>query len=81
MKTPRNISGLELSKLLRLYGYKVIRQTGSHIRLSTNENCEHNITIPSHNPLKIGTLNSIVKDISEHLNKTKQEVLQELFEY
>ncbi|HPO62372.1 MAG TPA: type II toxin-antitoxin system HicA family toxin [Candidatus Kapabacteria bacterium] len=79
MKTPRNINGLELSKLLRLYGYIVIRQTGSHIRLSTNENGEHNITIPSHNPLKIGTLNSIIKDISEHFNKTKQEVLQDLF--
>ena len=64
MKAPRNISGLELSKLLKLYGYKVIRQTGSHIRLSTNENGEHNITIPSHNPLKVGTLDSIVKDIS-----------------
>ncbi len=80
MKAPRNISGLELSKLLKLYGYKVIRQTGSHIRLSTNENGEHNITIPSHNPLKVGTLDSIVKDISEHFNKTKQEVSKELFE-
>lgn len=80
MKTPRNISSLELSKLLRLCGYKVIRQSGSHIRLSTNKNGERNITIPSHTPLKIGTLNSILKDISEHFNITKQELCNKLFQ-
>jgi len=35
MKLPRDISGEELAKLLRKYGYKVTRQTGSHMRLTT----------------------------------------------
>ena len=35
MKTPRNVSGPELLKALRVLGYERIRQDGSHIRLTT----------------------------------------------
>jgi len=31
MKLPRDLSGVELAKLLRRYGYEITRQTGSHI--------------------------------------------------
>ena len=33
VKIPRDISGVELARLLSKYKYKVVRQTGSHIRL------------------------------------------------
>ena len=64
MKVPRDVNADELVKLLTRYGYIVIRQTGSHIRMSktVSEN-EHAITIPNHKPIKIGTLQSIVKDV------------------
>ena len=55
------------------------RQTGSHIRLTTNESGQHHITIPNHNPIKVGTLSAIISDVAEHLQKTKEELLQELF--
>jgi len=56
-KIPRDISGRELAKLLKRYQYKIVRQTGSHIRLvSTYEQIEYRITIPDHQPTKIGTL-------------------------
>lgn len=42
MRIPRDISGKELAKRLSKYGYKVARQTGSHMRLVTGE---HHITI------------------------------------
>ncbi len=35
MKLPRDISGEELAKLLKKFGYEITRQTGSHIRLTT----------------------------------------------
>jgi predicted RNA binding protein YcfA (HicA-like mRNA interferase family) len=35
VKTPRNVSGPELLKALRVLGYERIRQDGSHIRLTT----------------------------------------------
>jgi len=66
MKLPRDITGTDLEKSLAKLGYHVTRQTGSHVRLSTKENGEHHITIPAHNPLKIGTLAAILSDIETH---------------
>lgn len=79
MKIPRDISGVELAELLKVFGYCITRQTGSHIRLTTQLVKEHHITIPAHNPLKIGTLNSILIDIAKHFSKPKSELLDELF--
>lgn len=80
MKIPRDIGGEELGKLLKKYNYLKTRQTGSHIRLTTTLKGEHHITIPRHKPLKIGTLNNILKDISTHLGIPKEEIINELFE-
>jgi len=80
-KIPRDISGRDLAKLLHKYEYKIVRQTGSHIRLvSTYKQIEHRITIPDHQPTKIGTLNNILNDIAEYLKISKQELINELFE-
>jgi predicted RNA binding protein YcfA (HicA-like mRNA interferase family) len=79
MKVPRDLNGQELVKYLKPYGYIVTRQTGSHIRLTTQLNGEHHITVPNHKPLKIGTLASILSDIADHFNTTKELLLQELF--
>jgi predicted RNA binding protein YcfA (HicA-like mRNA interferase family) len=79
MKIPRDVSGQDLIKLLKPYGYIPTRQTGSHIRLTTEQHGQHNITIPNHNPLKIGTFSAIIADAANHFNKTKDELLKELF--
>ena len=79
-KIPRDISGTDLVKLLgKSYGYIPTRQTGSHIRLTTQINGEHHITIPDHHPIKIGTLSAILSDIAGHQQKTKEQVITELF--
>ncbi|EKD10620.1 type II toxin-antitoxin system HicA family toxin [Limnospira platensis] len=79
MRLPRDLSGQDLVKALGLFGYEVSHQTGSHIRLTTQYNGEHHITIPAHNPLKVGTLNAIIKDIANHLNISRDELLNQLF--
>ena len=79
MKIPRNISGGQMAKLLEVYGYKVTRQIGSHIRLTTQKNGEHHITIPLHKAIHIGTLNNILKAISDHLEIDKETLVDELF--
>jgi len=79
MKLPREISGEELAKLLRKYGYKITRQRGSHIRLTTTTKGEHHITIPDHKYLKIGTLSSILSDIAIHFKVDKGDLIKELF--
>lgn len=79
MKIPRDLSAKELIKLLKPYGYTIGRQAGSHVRLTTEKNGEHHITIPFHDPLKIGTLSAIINDIALHFKKNKQQLLDELF--
>ena len=78
MKLPRDISGADLVKALRACGYRVSRQSGSHIRLSTSENGAHHVTIPNHNPIRIGTLAAILDDIANHLNLSRGELLSKI---
>jgi predicted RNA binding protein YcfA (HicA-like mRNA interferase family) len=80
LKLPRDVNGLDLAKRLEKFGYSITRQTGSHIRLTTNKVGEHHITIPAHKTLKIDTLNGILHDISEHLKITKDELIAILWE-
>ena len=79
MKLPRDITGIELAKALAELGYHVTRQSGSHIRATTFENGEHHITIPAHNPLKIGTLAAILSDLESHHKLSREELLKRLF--
>jgi len=79
-KLPRDVSGVELAKLLGRYGYEITRQTGSHIRLTAKRSShEYHITIPSHTPLKPGTLNAILKEVASSLGISKRELIEELF--
>ncbi|HCL57642.1 MAG TPA: hypothetical protein DHW82_11630 [Spirochaetia bacterium] len=79
-KIPRNIGAKELIRLLKNYGYHEVRQKGSHIRLeSVDKKKIHKITIPEHNPIKIGTLNNILDSVAVYLGMTKSELVQKLF--
>lgn len=80
-KIPRDISGRDLAALLRKFGYEITRQTGSHIRLTGKlKNEPHHITIPDHTPLKIGTLNQILREVANYLKMGKEDFIQRLFE-
>ncbi|WP_234121193.1 type II toxin-antitoxin system HicA family toxin [Clostridium hydrogenum] len=51
----------EILKILKNDGWEIIRQRGSHIQL-THPTKKGIVTIPNHNTdLKVGTLNSILK--------------------
>ena len=78
-KAPRNISGKDLIKVLSKFGYKIVRQNGSHIRLSINieDNIKH-ITVPNHDPIKLGTLMAIINDVALQLSINKEDILKKL---
>ena len=78
-KIPRNLSGSDLVKYLKKLGYEQSRQVGSHIRLTTEDNGLHHITIPAHDPIKVGTLSNILKDIAQHFEISKEELINRLF--
>ena len=79
MKVPRDLSGEQLIKKLERLGYRATRQTGSHIRLSCDTPTQHHFTISNHDPLRLGTLNSILGDLAAQHKMTRDELLQRLF--
>jgi predicted RNA binding protein YcfA (HicA-like mRNA interferase family) len=79
VRIPKDVSGEEIAKLLARYGYRVTRQTGSHLSLTTTKQGEHHVTVPLHNPLKVGILNGILTDVAAHLKISKEALVKELF--
>jgi predicted RNA binding protein YcfA (HicA-like mRNA interferase family) len=78
VKTPRDCTGPKLVRALRKFGYTVLRQTGSHIRLVTQQGGEHHLTVPNHDPIKVGTLHGILKDVAAHHRLAVDDLLREL---
>ncbi len=79
MKLPRDLSGDDLAAVLRKLGYQVTRQTGSHMRLTTQQNGQHHVSVPRHNPMRVGTVGGILADVATHHQITRDELLQRLF--
>ena len=75
MKLPRDVSGDDLSRALKVMGYQVTRQTGSHMRLTTTQGGEHHVTIPRHSPLRVGTLAAIVDSVAGHFGISRDDLL------
>ena len=78
MRLPRDLKPKELIKALEVLEYDVSRQEGSHIRITTSLNGKHHEVIPNHVPIKIGTLQSILRSIALHHNITVQDLLIKL---
>ena len=79
MKLPRDLDGGQLVKALSRLGYRLVRQSGSHMRLECSDPA-HAITVPAHRPLKIGTLAAILADVAEHHRMDKADLIVRLFE-
>lgn len=78
MKLPRNLTGAQLIKALEKPGYQPTRQSGSHVRLSCQFPQEHHLTVPLHDPLRIGTLAAILADVAAHHGITRDALLAKL---
>jgi predicted RNA binding protein YcfA (HicA-like mRNA interferase family) len=79
MKLPRDLDGDRLAEALTAFGYRVTRQTGSHMRLTCTVPREHHITIPRHRPLRVGTLAAILSDIALEHGTTRSDIIEQLF--
>jgi predicted RNA binding protein YcfA (HicA-like mRNA interferase family) len=78
MKLPRDVGTAELIKALARIGYRVVRQSGSHIRLQCSEPA-HSVTVPNHRPLRVGTLASILSDVASHRQIDKDALIEQLW--
>ena len=81
MRTPRSLSGDELATLLgRHYGYVLTRQRGSHMRLESDYmGYSHRVSVPDHNPMRVGTLNRILSSVADYLEVERDQLMRELF--
>lgn len=80
MKLPRDLSGHDLAKSLRRFGYQIVRQTGSHLQLKTTfRGSDHQVTVPAHKTLKVGTLNAILSRVAAYLEMDRSQLIEELF--
>ena len=79
MRLPRDVSGDDLAKALAEFGYRLTRQTGSHLRLTTVQRGEHHVTIPRHGALRVGTLAGLLGDVAQHFGLTREELSERLF--
>ena len=79
MRLPRDLTGADLIRLLSKLGYQPTRQTGSHVRLTCEIPHQHHITVPLHDPLRIGTLSAILNDVAGTQNVTRDVLLERLF--
>lgn len=79
MRLPRDLSGRDLAKRLERLGYVITRQTGSHLRLTTQRGGEHHVTIPAHEALRVGTLVTILEMVAEHCKLERTALLEQLF--
>ena len=76
MKLPRDLDGRDLARVLcASWGYQKVHQVGSHIILQTEAPRHHRIAIPDHKPLRIGTLNAILREVALAKGVTREEVL------
>lgn len=81
MKLRRDLSGEDFSRLLsHHYGYKRVRQKGSHLRMYSDfMESKHHITIPLHDRLKPGMLNSLLTEVAGYLKTDKKSLAKMLF--
>lgn len=79
MRLPRDLSGRDLARSLELFGYRISRQVGSHMRLTTLQGGEHHITIPGHDSLRVGTLSAIIAEVARHLDLSRDQIAERLF--
>jgi predicted RNA binding protein YcfA (HicA-like mRNA interferase family) len=79
VRLARDLSGRDLIAALGRIGYVATRQTGSHVRLTSAQPPQHHVTVPLHDPLRIGTLAAIVAAVAQARQVSRDELLRQLF--
>ena len=78
MRLPRDLTGAQLVRALGKLGYTPSRQTGSHVRLTCESPAQHHVTVPLHDPLRIGTLAAILTGIADAHGMTRDDLQRKI---
>jgi len=74
----RVLSGREVVKILSKFGFEVVSQKGSHVKLRRilPDGTKQTLTVPMHEELDKGTLKAIFKQASRYIH---EEELKQYF--
>jgi predicted RNA binding protein YcfA (HicA-like mRNA interferase family) len=79
VKTPRDVSSDRLIRHLTAnWGYRVDRQSGSHILIESDEPKRHSIPVPQRKALGQGLFRSILSQVAKAKGVTVGEILRHL---
>jgi len=79
VKIPRDLYGRELAAVLcRRWDYVQVNQVGSHIILQTETPVHHRLSVPDHKPLRLGTLNAILRSVAAAKGVSREDLLASL---
>jgi predicted RNA binding protein YcfA (HicA-like mRNA interferase family) len=79
MRVPRGVSSDRLIRHLeRNWGYRFLRQVGSHIILTTDTPAHHSLPVPQRSEIGVGLFRSILKQVCEAKRITLEELLRDL---
>ena len=77
MKLPRDLYGRDVAQVLcTRWAYVKVNQVGSHIILQTEMPTHHRLSVPDHKPLRMGTLNAILREVSAAKNVPREAILE-----
>ena len=66
------LSGKQIAKILREFGFDVYSQNGSHIKMRrTALGIKETLIIPNHSPLSKGTIKAIFNQTLRYISKTE----------
>ncbi len=67
------VSGEQLIRALGKFGYIVVRQKGSHVRLRHGTDPKRQpVTVPLHDEIASGTLRRILRDVTVSVEQLKE---------
>ncbi|MBE7539808.1 MAG: type II toxin-antitoxin system HicA family toxin [Bryobacterales bacterium] len=79
MRLPRDLCGRDLARVLcARWAYTKVNEVGSHIILQTETPRHHRVSVPNHKPLRIGTLNAILREVAVAKGITREDILATL---
>jgi predicted RNA binding protein YcfA (HicA-like mRNA interferase family) len=79
VKLPRDVSGQQLVRILIAnWGYREVNRVGSHIIVQTEHPVHHRLSVPAHAPLRVGTLNAILRDVARAKAVSRDEITDSL---
>lgn len=70
------VSGFKIVKYLESLGYTYLRQTGSHVQMVIQKgDRKFHVVVPLHNELRVGTLYSILDEVSKATEIPRSELI------